>query len=278
MHEQWAEVNTRIVELVNSHRATLIFVNTRRLAERLTHQLSELLGEDAISSHHGSLAYQHRQDTEQRLKSGQLKAVVATASLEMGIDVGYVDLVIQIGSPRNIATFLQRIGRSGHALGLIPKGRLFALTRDELFECMAIMRAIRAGRLDIVPIPVAPLDVLAQQIVAEVATQEWSTDELFTMIRRAAPYRDLTRFEFDRIVRVLSEGMTPGGERSRVFLHHDQVGRRLRARPGARMAAIANAGAIPEVFAIRVVTEEDHTVVGSVDEDFGTERSAGSNL
>ena len=275
MHEQWAEVNQRIVELVNSHRATLIFVNTRRLAERLTHQLSEILGEDAISSHHGSLAYKHRHDTEQRLKSGQLKAVVATASLEMGIDVGYIDLVIQIGSPRNIGTFLQRIGRSGHALGLIPKGRLFALTRDELFECMAIMRAIRAGRLDLVPIPVAPLDVLAQQIVAEVATQEWGTDELFAMIRRAAPYRDLSRYEFDRIVRVLSEGMTPGGERSRVFLHHDQVGRRLRARPGARMAAIANAGAISEVFAIRVVTEEDHTVVGSVDEDFGTESQSG---
>ena len=275
MHEQWAEVNERIVNLVNSHRATLIFVNTRRLAERLTHQLSELLGEDAISSHHGSLAYKHRHDTEQRLKSGQLKAVVATASLEMGIDVGYVDLVIQIGSPRNIATFLQRIGRSGHALGLIPKGRLFALTRDELFECMAIMRAIRAGRLDIVPIPFAPLDVLAQQIVAEVASQEWNTDELFAMIRRAAPYHELSRYEFDRIVRVLSEGMTPGGERSRVFLHHDQVGRRVRARPGARMAAIANAGAIPEVFAIRVVTEEDHTVVGSVDEDFGTESQSG---
>lgn len=275
MHEQWAEVNERIVELVNSHRATLIFVNTRRLAERLTHQLSELLGEDAISSHHGSLAYKHRHDTEQRLKSGQLKAVVATASLEMGIDVGYIDLVIQIGSPRNIATFLQRIGRSGHALGLIPKGRLFALTRDELFECMAVMRAIRRGRLDNVPIPVAPLDVLAQQIVAEVATQECDTDELFTMFRRAAPYRDLSRYEFDRIVRVLSEGMTAGAERSRVFLHHDQVGRRLRARPGARMAAIANAGAIPEVFSIRVVTEEDNTVVGSVDEDFGTESQAG---
>jgi ATP-dependent Lhr-like helicase len=275
MHEQWAEVNTRIVELVNSHRATLIFVNTRRLAERLTHQLSELLGEEAISSHHGSLAYKHRHDTEQRLKSGQLKAVVATASLEMGIDVGYIDLVIQIGSPRNISTFLQRIGRSGHALGLIPKGRLFALTRDELFECMAIMRAIRAGRLDIVPIPVAPLDVLAQQIVAEVASQEWGTDELFALMRRATPYCDLSRYEFDRVVRILSEGMTPGGERSRVFLHHDQVGRRLRARPGARMAAIANGGAIPEVFAIRVVTEEDHTVVGSVDEDFGTESQSG---
>lgn len=275
MHEQWAEVNTRIVELVNAHRATLIFVNTRRLAERLTHQLSELLGEEAISSHHGSLAYKHRHDTEQRLKSGQLKAVVATASLEMGIDVGYIDLVIQIGSPRNIATFLQRIGRSGHALGLIPKGRLFALTRDELFECMAVMRAIRHRRLDIVPIPVAPLDVLAQQIVAEVACQEWSTDDLYSMTRRAAPYHDLPRQEFDRVVRILSEGITPGIERSRVFLHHDLVGRRLRARPGSRMTAIANAGAIPEVFSIRVVTEEDQTVVGSVDEDFGTESMAG---
>lgn len=275
MHEQWAEVNERIVELVNSHRATLIFVNTRRLAERLTHQLSELLGEEAISSHHGSLAYKHRHDTEQRLKSGELKAVVATASLEMGIDVGYIDLVIQIGSPRNISTFLQRIGRSGHALGLIPKGRLVALTRDELFECMAVMRAIHHGRLDVVPIPVAPLDVVAQQIVAEVATQEWGTDELFAMVRRAAPYRDLSRYEFDRIIRVLSEGMVPGAERSRVFLHHDQVGKRLRARPGARMAAIANAGAIPEVFAIRVVTEDEQTVVGSVDEDFGTESQAG---
>jgi len=275
MHEQWAEINARIVELVNSHRATLIFVNTRRLAERLTHQLSELLGEEAISSHHGSLASKNRLDTEQRLKTGQLKAVVATASLEMGIDVGYIDLVIQIGSPRNIATFLQRIGRSGHALGLIPKGRLFALTRDELIECMGLMRAIHHGRLDIVPIPVAPLDVLAQQIVAEVACQEWGTDELFTLFRKAAPYRDLQRRDFDRVVQFLSEGMTPTTGRGRVYLHHDQVGRRLRARPGARMAAIANAGAIPEVFAIRVVTEEDHTVVGSVDEDFGTESQSG---
>ena len=275
MHEQWAEINARIVELVNSHRATLIFVNTRRLAERLTHQLSELLGEDAISSHHGSLATRNRLDTEQRLKTGQLKAVVATASLEMGIDVGYIDLVIQIGSPRNIATFLQRIGRSGHALGLIPKGRLFALTRDELIECMGLMRAIHHGRLDIVPIPVAPLDVLAQQIVAEVACQEWGTDELFALFRQAAPYRDLPRREFDRVVQFLSEGMTPTTGRGRVYLHHDQVGRRLRARPGARMAAIANAGAIPEVFAIRVITEDDHTVVGSVDEDFGTESQSG---
>ena len=275
MHEQWAEVNTRIVELINSHRATLIFVNTRRLAERLTHQLSEILGEDAISSHHGSLAYKHRQDTEQRLKTGQLKAVVATASLEMGIDVGYIDLVLQIGSPRNISTLLQRIGRSGHALGLTPKGRLFALTRDELIECMAMIRAIRSGNLDIIPIPVAPIDVLAQQIVAEVACQEWSSDELFALCRRAAPYRNLERSKFDRVVGFLSEGLTPSAGRGRVFLHHDQVQRRLRARPGARLAAISNAGAIPEVFSIRVITEEDHTTVGTVDEHFGSETQAG---
>ena len=275
MHEQWDEINQRIVELINSHRATLIFVNTRRLAERLTHQLSELLGEEAISSHHGSLAADHRHDTERQLKSGQLKAVVATASLEMGLDIGYIDLVIQIGSSRNIATFLQRVGRSGHALGLIPKGRLFALTRDELIECMALMRAIHHGRLDIVPIPVAPLDVLAQQIVAEVATRECGSDELFDLCRRAASYQDLPRADFDRIVNLLSEGITHGSGRSRVYLHHDQVGRRLRARPGARIAATSNAGAIPEVFSIRVVTEDDHTVVGSVDEDFGTESQAG---
>lgn len=275
MHEQWAEINQRIVELINSHRATLIFVNTRRLAERLTHQLSELLGSEAISSHHGSLAADLRHDTERRLKTGQLKAVVATASLEMGLDIGYIDLVIQIGSPRNIATFLQRIGRSGHALGLIPKGRLFALTRDELIECMGLMRAIQHRRLDIVPIPIAPLDVLAQQIVAEVATRECGSDELFDLCRRAAPYRNLSRADFDRVVQFLSEGLTHSSGRNRVYLHHDQVGRRLRARPGARLAATSNAGAIPEVFAIRVVTEEDGTVVGSVDEDFGTESQSG---
>ena len=208
MHEQWAEVNARIVELVNEHRSTLIFVNTRRLAERVTHQLTELLGEGAVSSHHGSLAAKHRLETERRLKTGELKAVVATASLELGLDVGYIDLVIQIGSPRSIATFLQRIGRSGHSLGLVPKGRLFALTRDQLLECMALMRAVRSGRLDAVPIPEAPLDILAQQIVAEAANEEWETDELFALCRRAFPYRDLTRDAFDQTIDYLSEGIT----------------------------------------------------------------------
>jgi ATP-dependent Lhr-like helicase len=274
-HEQWEEVNARIVELINAHRSTLIFVNTRRLAERLTHQLTQLLGEEHVSSHHGSLAADIRLDTEQRLKNGQLKAVVATASLELGIDVGHIDLVIQIGSPRSIATFLQRIGRSGHALGLVPKGRLFALTRDELLECMALMRAIDAGRLDATPIPAAPLDVLAQQIVAEVAAQEWSTDELFALCRRAYPYRNLSRADFDAVLHFLSEGITDTAGRSRTFLHHDQVNRRVRARKNARLAAINNGGAIPEVDSIRVVLDDEHTVVGSVDEDFGVESMAG---
>lgn len=275
MHEQWAEVNARVCELVNAHRSTLIFVNNRRMAERVTHQLTELLGEGAVSSHHGSLAADLRLDTERRLKNGQLKAVVATASLELGLDVGYIDLVIQLGSPRSIATFLQRVGRSGHALGLTPKGRLFALTRDELLECMALMRAVRGGRLDIVPIPVAPLDILAQQIVAEVAGQEWNSDELFALCRRAYPYRDLSRQDFDRVVQILSEGITPTAGRGRVYLHQDLVGRRLRARPGARIAAATSGGAIPEIASYRVVAEPDRVTVGTLDEDFASESQAG---
>jgi ATP-dependent Lhr-like helicase len=275
MHEQWAEVHARIVELVQQHRSTIIFVNTRRLAERVTHQLTELLGEDQISSHHGSLSSKIRLDTEQRLKFGQLKAVVATASLELGLDVGYIDLVIQIGSPRAISTFLQRVGRSGHALGLIPKGRLFALTRDELMESMAVIRAVRQGILDKILIPEAPLDILAQQIVAEVAHQDWQSDDLFAMVKRAYPYRNLTRVSFDSIIHMLSEGIATTSGRSRVYLHHDQVGRRLRARKGAGLAAILNGGAIPEIATYRVVTEPDRTVVGSLDEDFAVESTRG---
>ncbi|MFN9199258.1 MAG: DEAD/DEAH box helicase, partial [Planctomycetaceae bacterium] len=197
MHEQWAELNARLAELITTHRSTLIFVNTRRLAERITHSLTQILGEDAVSSHHGSLAAERRHDTEQRLKNGQLKAVVATASLELGLDIGYIDLVIQMGSPRSIATFLQRVGRSGHALGLIPKGRLVALTRDELIECLALLRAVKGGRLDATPIPLAPLDILAQQIVAEVGCQEWKTDDLYQLVCRAWPYRQLSRRDFE---------------------------------------------------------------------------------
>jgi Lhr-like helicase len=311
MHEQWAEVNQRIVELINSHRSTLIFVNNRRLAERLTHQLSELMNDsqsengraggvsppvvddeplnrganaprspeaiELVGSHHGSLSADIRLETERRLKSGELKAVVATSSLELGLDVGYIDLVIQIGSPRAIATFLQRVGRSGHALGKVPKGRLFALTRDELIECLALLRAVRAGRLDVVPIPEAPLDILAQQIVAEVACQEWNSDELFALFRQAYPYRNLRRTDFDRVVEFLSEGITPsaGRRQSRVYLHHDLVQRRLRTRPGARISATTSGGAIGEVASYRVVAEPERTVVGTLDEEFAAESMAG---
>ncbi|MDB5336302.1 MAG: cshB [Planctomycetaceae bacterium] len=274
-HEQWAEVHEQIIELIKAHRSTLIFVNTRRLAERVTHQLSELLGPDQVSSHHGSLSAKSRQDTELRLKFGQLKAVVATASLELGLDVGYIDLVIQIGSPRAIATFLQRVGRSGHALGLIPKGRLFALTRDELIESMAVIRAVRQGILDKILIPEAPLDILAQQIVAEVAHQDWQTDDLFALVRRAYPYRNLPRAKFDAIVHMLSEGIATATGRSRIYVHHDQVGRRLRARKGAGIAAVMGGGAIPEIATYRVVAEPDNTVVGSLDEDFAVESTRG---
>ncbi len=274
-NEQWAEVNARIVELINSHRSTLIFVNTRRMAERVTHQLTELLGEDHVGSHHGSLSSELRLQTERRLKSGELKAVVATASLELGLDVGYIDLVIQIGSPRSIATFLQRIGRSGHSLGKTPKGRLLALTRDELIECMALVLAIREGRLDSFPIPEAPLDVLLQQIVGEVAGREWNTDELYALFKRAWPYRDLTRATFDEALKIVSEGLTDKTDRQLVYVHHDRVGKRVRARPNARIAATTNAGAIPEVAQFRVVAQPEGTVVGTLDEDFATESHAG---
>ncbi len=274
-YEQWAEVHARLVELIQQHRSTLIFVNTRRMAERVTHQLTELLGEEAVGSHHGSLAADIRLSTERNLKEGRLKAVVATASLELGIDIGDIDLVVQLGSPRSIATFLQRIGRSGHALGLVPKGRLFALTRDELLECMALIRAIQAGRLDAIPIPEAPLDVLAQQIVAESAAQEWNTDDLFALCRRAYPYRSLAREQFDRVLGFLSEGIGDAAGRSHALTHLDHVNRRVRGRRGARLTAINNGGAIAEIDSVRVVLDPEHTVVGSVDEDFAVESMGG---
>lgn len=274
-HEQWEEVNQQIVELIQSHRSTLIFVNTRRLAERVTHQLTQILGEDAVGSHHGSLSKTHRHDVEQRLKDGQLRAVVATASLELGIDVGYIDLVIQIGSPRSIAAFLQRIGRSGHALGLTPKGLLFALTRDELVECMGLIRAVKAGRLDVIPIPNAPLDILAQQIVGEVANEEWDVEELFTTCQRAWPYRNLKREEFENVLTILSQGLTPGAGRVRALIHYDHVNGRIKGRKAARIIALNNSGAIAEIDSVRVVLDDENTVVGSVDEDFAIESSAG---
>jgi ATP-dependent Lhr-like helicase len=275
-HEHWAEVYERLVQLIAEHRSTLIFVNTRKLAERVAHQLTERLGADHVLSHHGSLSHRSRQRTEQRLKEGSLKAVVATASLELGIDVGHIDLVCQLGTPRSIATFLQRVGRAGHSLGRVPKGRLFGLSREELMECLALIRAVREGRLDRVNIPRAPLDILAQQIVAAVACEDWAEGELYELCRRACPYRELKREDYDAIVEMLSEGIAPQRGRYGAYLHHDRVNGRLKARKSARLTAITCGGAIPEVADYRVVIDDDkRTVVGTLDEDFAVESNAG---
>jgi ATP-dependent Lhr-like helicase len=275
-HEHWAEVYERLVELINEHKSTLIFVNTRKLAERVAHQLSERLGPDHVLAHHGSLSHRSRQQTEQLLKDGRLKAVVATASLELGIDIGHIDLVCQMGSPRSIATFLQRIGRAGHALGLVPKGRLFALSRDELIESLALVRAVDDRRLDRVPIPVAPLDILAQQIVAAVACDDWDEDRLFELVRRAYPYRDLSRDDYESIVDMVSEGIAPERGRFGAYVQRDRVNRRLHSRKGARLTAITCGGAIPEIANYKVVTDDEtRTVVGNVDEDFAVESNGG---
>jgi ATP-dependent Lhr-like helicase len=273
-HEHWGEIYQQLTTLIRSHRSTLVFVNTRRLAERVAFRLTEQLGEEAVASHHGSLSREIRLDAEQRLKAGKLKAIVATASLEMGIDIGYIDLVCQVGSPRAIATFLQRVGRSGHAVGALPKGRLFPLTRDELLECLALVRAVRRGVLDQIEIPEAPLDILAQQIVASVAADEWDEDALFDLVRRAYPFRNLSRESFATIVKMLSDGVKPGNKAG-AYLHRDQINRRLRARRGARLAALTSGGAIPEAAQFRVVTEGEETFVGTVDEDFAVESLAG---
>ncbi len=274
-NEMWGEIYDRVADLIRANRTTLVFVNTRRLAERVAHHLTERLGEDSVLPHHGSLSRRLRLTAEERLKRGELKAVVATASLELGIDIGTVDLVCQIGSPRSIAVGLQRFGRSGHWVGAKPKARLFATTRDELIECAALIRAIRAGDLDRLEIPHAPQDILAQQIVAEAAAQDWNEDDLFALVRRAYPFRDLDRRDFDGVVEMLSEGIATSRGRSTAWLHRDRVNHRVRGRRGARLAAITSGGAIPETAQYVVVAEPDGAVVGTVDEDFAVESLAG---
>ncbi len=278
-HEIWDETHDRLAELIRGHRTTLVFVNTRRLAERVTHSLEERLGEDAVLAHHGSLARKLRFDAEQRLKQGRLKAVVATASLELGIDVGTVDLVCQIGSPRAIAVALQRVGRSGHWIGATPKGRFFATTRDEAIELAAMVRAIRRGDLDRLEIPEAPLDILAQQLTAELAAGEGEEGrgetELYEWTRRAYPYRRLSRESFDAIVAMLSEGIAAARGRNGAYLHRDRVNGRLRPRRSARMTAITSGGAIPDNAQFQVVVEPEGKVIGLLDEDFAVESMRG---
>ena len=277
-NEMWEEIYERIADLVRQHRSTLVFVNTRRLAERVGHHLAGLLGPDAVASHHGSLSRQRRLTVEGRLKAGEIRVLVATASLELGIDIGTVDLVCQIGSPRSVAVALQRAGRSGHWRGAIPKARFFATTRDELLECAALVRAIRLGELDRIIVPESPLDVLAQQIVAACAAEDWSEDELFALARRAYPYRNLKREEFDEIIEMLSEGIAARRGRYSAYLHRDGVNKRLRGRRGARLAAITSGGAIPDNSLYTVRAEPEGFVVGTVDEDFAVESLRGDIL
>ncbi len=342
-NEMWDEVYNRLVELIEQHRSTLVFVNTRRLAERIAHHLGERLGEDNVAAHHGSLSRKLRLSAEQKLKEGKVKVLVATASLELGIDIGTVDLVVQISSPRAIAVALQRVGRSGHWRGAVPKGRFFAGTRDDLLECAALVRAIRQGDLDRLIIPDAPLDILAQQIVAACAAESvsarvareprprtpetvaeaedskaefwtsnaastgadrmavaaletragrprhtdqpghtdqdddggWDEDELFALVTRAYPYRNLSRDTYNSILEMLSEGIASRRGRYGAYIHHDRVNRKLRPRRGSRLAAITSGGAIPETALFTVVAEPDGIVVGTVDEDFAVESMAG---
>ncbi|GJL51541.1 MAG: ATP-dependent DNA helicase [Nitrospirales bacterium] len=271
----WAEIYDRIAELAREHRTTLVFVNTRRLAERVAHHLAERVGEEKVMAHHGSLSRKIRLAAEDRLKTGQLQIMVATASLELGIDIGHVDLVCQIGSPRAIATCMQRIGRAGHWVGATPKGRLFCTTRDDLVECAAAVHAIRRGNLDPVTIPLEPVDILAQQIVAEVASQEWSVEGLYQLCTRAFPYRKLTRATFDAVLHMVAEGYVPGRRRQQAYVFHDRVQRQIRPRRGARLAAITSGGAIPDTATYAVIAEPEGKVVGSVDEDFAVESLAG---
>ncbi|HET7038519.1 MAG TPA: DEAD/DEAH box helicase, partial [Gemmatimonadales bacterium] len=273
--EVWEEVYHRLARLIGEHRTTLVFVNTRRMAERVAYHLAPRLGEGAVAAHHGSLSKDVRLEAEDRLKTGKLRALVATASLELGIDIGHVDLVCQLGSPHRISALLQRVGRSGHTIRGTPRGRLFPLSRDDLVECAALLRAVRRGALDRLVMVEQPLDVLAQQIVAEAAAEDWSEDGLFDLVRSAWPYRALARQGFDDVVRTLSEGFTTRRGRRGALIHRDAVNRRVRGRRGARLTAITSGGAIPDNADFRVVLEPDGTFLGTVNEDFAFESMAG---
>ncbi|MBV8586334.1 MAG: DEAD/DEAH box helicase, partial [Verrucomicrobia bacterium] len=273
--EVWAEVYGRLADLIAAHQTTLVFVNTRRLAERVTHHLCERLGNDKVTSHHGSLSAKLRLEAEHRLKQGELKALVATASLELGIDIGSIDLVCQLGSTRSIATFLQRVGRAEHRRGGLPKGRLFPLSRDELVEGVALLRSVRSHELDALEMPQKPLDLLAQQMVACAACEDLKEEQLFELVRSAYPYRDLSRKEFAEVLQMLAEGFSTRRGRRSSLLHHDAVNHRIRARRGARLLALTSGGAIADNADYRVMLEPSQTFIGTVNEDFAVESLAG---
>ena len=273
--EVWATVYDQLARLIEEHHTTLVFANTRRMVERVSRHLAERLGEQNVAAHHGSLSKETRFDAEQRLKTGKLKVMVATASLELGIDIGDVELVCQLGTPRSISVFLQRVGRANHSVHGIPKGRIFPASRDELIDCVALLDSVRRGELDRLHIPDHPLDVLSQQIVAEVSAREYGEDELFDLVRSAYPYRNLDRKDFDAVVRMLAEGIDTKRGRRGTYLHRDAVNRVLRARKGARLTAITCGGAIPDNADYQVILEPTGIFVGTLNEDFAIESLAG---
>jgi ATP-dependent Lhr-like helicase len=268
-------VYDRLADLVAQHHTTLVFVNTRRMAERAARHLTDRLGREAVAAHHGSLAKEHRLEAEQRLKRGELKVLIATASLELGIDIGDVELVCQLGSPGSIGGFLQRVGRSGHQVGGTPKGRLFPESRDDLIECAALLDCVKRGELDALHIPRAPLDVLAQQIIAEVGCREWGEDALFALVRRAYPYADLARDQYDAVLRSLAEGYTSRRGPRGAYVHRDAITRTLRGRRGAKLTAVTSGGAIPDNADFAVLLEPQGLQIGTVNEDFAVESLAG---
>jgi len=274
-HEVWEEYYDRLAALIGEHRTTLVFVNTRRLAERVARHLSDRIGDELVTAHHGSLSKERRLDAEHRLKTGKLKALIATASLELGIDIGHVDLVCQIGSPHRIATLLQRVGRSGHTISGTPKGRMLPVSLDDLVECAALLRASRRGDLDAIVTHDAPLDVLAQQITAETSCRACAEDDLHELIMRAWPYRELVRSDFDAVVSMVADGFaTPRGRRA-ALVHRDEVNRVVRGRRGSRLLSLTSGGAIPEVADYRVLLEPEDTFIGTLNEDFAIESLAG---
>ncbi|WP_415844316.1 DEAD/DEAH box helicase [Stutzerimonas zhaodongensis] len=274
-NDVWELVYDRLAALAGEHRTTLVFVNTRRMAERAARHLSERLGTAVVAAHHGSLAREQRLDAEQRLKRGELKVLVATASLELGIDIGDVELVCQLGSPRSISAFLQRVGRAGHQVGGVSKGRLFPSSRDDLIECTALLDNVRRGELDTLVIPSAPLDVLAQQIVAEVSCREWQEDELFALIRRAMPYQTLDEQHYQALLAMLAEGYTTRHGARGAYLHRDLVNRSLRGRRGGRLTALTSGGTIADNSDYTVLLEPQGFNIGTVNEDFAVESLAG---
>jgi len=274
-NEVWEEIYDRLTHLIEEHNTTLIFVNTRRLAERAAHHLADRIGETLVTAHHGSLSREHRLHAEQQLKSGKLKALVATASLELGIDIGDVDLVCQLGTPGGIATFLQRVGRSGHAVDKTPKGRLFPLTSDDLVECTALLDSIKRSELDQLCLCKQPLDVLAQQVVAEISSREWEAQDLYDQLKQARPYHDLSFSTFDDVIKMLADGFTTRRGRRGAYIHHDRVNNRLRARRGARLVAVTNGGAIPDQFDYDVILQPEGHFIGTLNEDFAFESLPG---